>query len=121
MPEDHFPDFSGKLVNLYLISKASYSYLIQEATFEMQAGRLFLVGRASEEYDDEIWSRGKYVAIAWNQVEQYILFDSAEDYRAERQRWKLAKAARDNEKPSNRNQHRSVGHWIMSPWYRKRK
>src|SRR5262249_29615867 len=102
MPEDHFPDFSGKQVHLYLINKPEYSYLIQDETFEMQSGRMFLVSRTSEEYDEDIWSRGKAVAIAWDQVEQYTLFDSAEDYRTEMQRWKAAKAARhaDKEKAS---------------------
>jgi hypothetical protein len=117
MPDDHLPDFKGKQIHIYLSGNSTNSYLIQDATLEMQGGRLFLVGQVSEAYDDHVWGRGKYAAIAWGCIDQYVLFDSEEQYRQEMQRWKAVKAA----KAAKDNQRKSIGHWVMSPWSRKQK
>jgi hypothetical protein len=83
MLEDHYPDFSGKHVNVYVTHRHGVSYLLQDANFEMQAGRIFLVGRVSDAYSDDVFGKGKNVCIAWDYVQQYLVFDSAEEWRNE--------------------------------------
>lgn len=96
MPIDQFPDFSGKLVVFYLVDRPNRSYMLEDATFDMQAGRLFVVGKVSKEYDDDVWARGSTACLAWDCVEQYLIFESAAHYHRERERYEAAK----EEKPS---------------------
>ena len=94
MTDDSLPDFRGKLVVFYTSSRANRSYMLDEVTFEVQAGRLFVVGKVSREYDDDVWGRGATACIAWDGVEQYLVFDSPAHYHQETARYNEAKEER---------------------------
>jgi hypothetical protein len=46
--EDLLPDVSGKEVVVLLTGRPGESHVLQDATFERQGGRLYLVGTHSE-------------------------------------------------------------------------
>jgi hypothetical protein len=82
-----YPDFQGKLILVYHIGGSSKdSALIEEAYFEKQANRLFLVGRLSSALPRTTWSREAPYAIAWDRVERYMVFDSTEEWIARNKR-----------------------------------
>lgn len=75
-----YPNFEGKCLSLRLIdSEASHDLLSPK--FELQAGRLFLVGTIPAEATDSGWDANKIGAVLWDQVRNYIVFDSLEDYK----------------------------------------
>lgn len=74
-----FPDFSGKLLSIHSACE-DYPCLVGNARFEMLAGRLFLVGVVPSGGSTEDWVAGLKCAFAWDKVQDYIIFDSAEDY-----------------------------------------
>jgi hypothetical protein len=94
MSADDFPDLTGKHVTFYVTGKAGRSYQLQDIQFETQGGRLFVGGRVSENYDETVWARGFPVFIAWDVIEQYIVFDSPESYHNEWARHERAKEAK---------------------------
>jgi hypothetical protein len=73
------PDFSKKLVSLSLIGREQGS-VVDRPCWEMQGGRLFLVGTVPLEGSTYNWSKGVACAVAWDQVTDYLVFDSVEDY-----------------------------------------
>jgi len=93
MSASNYPDFSGKHVCFFLSGRAKRSYMIQDIRFEVQAGKLFAVGRVSEAYEEDVWGKGAVVALEWDSVEQYLQYDSVEHYRQELVRFDAARAA----------------------------
>jgi len=82
MLDDHLPDFSGKLICIYMSGRSGARYVLQDVTFEMQGGRLFVVGQIPGDYDKQVtWAKGKPAAIAWDCVDYYILFESVAQFR----------------------------------------
>lgn len=80
---DHakFPDFLNKLVSLYLTNATEErGVVLDNPTFELQGGRLFLIGNIAEGTTENDWAAGIPSAVAWDRVEQYLIFDSLEDY-----------------------------------------
>lgn len=73
------PDFSTKIVS-FGISGDEHSYAIESPRFETQAGRLFLVGTVLPGGSTRNWSQGVVSAVTWDQVTDYLVFDSATDY-----------------------------------------
>lgn len=79
---DHLPDLSGKLICIYMTGRSQARYILQDVSFDIQGGRLFVVGRIPEDYDKYVtWAKGKPAAIAWDCVDYYILFESVEQFR----------------------------------------
>jgi hypothetical protein len=75
------PNFSGKVLLLYFKGRTSKENgILVEPRFEMQGERLFLVGKEIEDDSGGNWLSGMTTAVAWDCVEQYFIFDSAEDY-----------------------------------------
>jgi hypothetical protein len=67
MLDDHLPDFSGKLISIYMTGRSGARYVLQDVTFDMQGGRLFVVGHIPEDYDKHVtWAKGQPAAIAWD-------------------------------------------------------
>jgi hypothetical protein len=95
MLEDHIPDLSGKYLQITLSTRSDDAYLIQDAGFDIQAGRMFVVGRISDAYSGTCWAKGAVVAIAWDTVERYVLFDSLEHFQEELRRWQAVEGAID--------------------------
>lgn len=77
--DDTLPDFRGKLVLVALSRSAEDTQLLHDPHFERQGGRLFLVGtippKVAPGYE------GVPVAVAWDDVNQYLLLDSLKQYR----------------------------------------
>jgi hypothetical protein len=75
------PDFSGKILSIYLVNAAPEEracVLLEQAQFERQGDRLFLVGRVPDMKQNG-WARGLRAAIAWDSIGYYLLFDSHEE------------------------------------------
>ena len=75
-----FPDFTHKLVSVSLVGE-SHAYALGNPRMEMQGGRLFLVGTVPPGGASFDWSEGAVTAVAWDQVNNYLVFESAKDYR----------------------------------------
>lgn len=78
MAEPEFPDFADKLVMVIFNRPGEDHTIIQNPRFEKQAGRLFLVGAIPERVIPGF--DGLPVAVAWENVEQYIVLQSVEQY-----------------------------------------
>jgi hypothetical protein len=85
------PQLNGKVLSV-LCTGEDTGQLIRNPSFEEQGGRLFLVGLVPEEASHDNWMEGLYCAIAWDTVQDYVVFDSMSDYlsrlKARRKRWK---------------------------------
>ncbi len=78
-----FPDFADKIVLIYLMGRSpDDGVLLQRAVFEVQGGRPFLIGDFAEGASANDWVAGVRTALAWDNVQQYFIFDSMEDYMA---------------------------------------
>lgn len=54
--------------------------LIANPKWERQGGRLFLVGTVPRKGSQDDWMYGLPTAIAWDRVQDYVVFVSPEDY-----------------------------------------
>ena len=78
-PSENVPEFEGKLLLIYFRSPGDQQYaLIEQAQFETQGGRLFVVGRLPQFRGG--WGQGLRTAIAWDTIQQYFILDSVEQY-----------------------------------------
>ncbi len=76
-----FPDFSGRVILLYLINRSpDDAVVLYDARFEDQGARIFIVGKYAEGTTANDWAADVETAVSWDCVEQYLLFDSIEDY-----------------------------------------
>ena len=74
------PDFSNKLISVSLVGDDD-SRAIDCPRWEMQGGRLFLIGKVPHGCSTADWCEGIVSAVAWDQVTDYLIFDSADHYR----------------------------------------
>lgn len=77
---DALPDFSTKVVSLSFAG-ADDSQPIEHPRWETQGGRLFLVGTVPRGGSTRDWCEGIVTAVAWDQVSDYLVFDSADHFR----------------------------------------
>jgi hypothetical protein len=81
MLDMRFPDLSGKIVLIYLTNQCDeHNVVLEHARFEQQGDKLFIVGVFAEGTTANDWATGIHTAVAWSNVEQYLAFDSLEDY-----------------------------------------
>ena len=73
------PDLTGKIVLLYLAHR-DHETTIEAPVFEVHSGRLFLAGRVPNGGSQNDWLAGLKVYIAWDQVQEVVVFDSLDDY-----------------------------------------
>jgi len=85
------PDFSKKLVQASLSGKTN-TYAIERPKWLMRGNRLFLVGRVPHRSSGGDWLGGAVIAVAWDQVAAYYVFDSVENYRKRLKMFATAKA-----------------------------
>lgn len=81
---DALPDFTGRAVLLYTRGRPlTVPVALTDCRFERQGGRLFLVGTSQpcRSWLTE-WSDGTLRCIAWDAVDEYVVFDSLADYHA---------------------------------------
>ena|ERR1035441_5131718 len=85
------PDFEGKVVSV-VCKNEDTGQLIRSPKFEGQGGRLFLVGTVPEDASQDNWMEDLPCAIAWDTVQDYVIFDSMSDYltrlHSRKRRWK---------------------------------
>ena len=79
MKQTRLPDFRTKLVYVRLIGEG-YNLAVDRPKWQVQGGRLFLVGTVPPAGSTRDWSLGETTGIAWDQVSDYIIFDSVEHY-----------------------------------------
>ena len=82
MDTSDLPDFSGKVLNITLVEDRDSDRDLLSPTFELQAGRLFLVGIVPADATSSDWSAGAMGAVAWDRISSYLAFDSIEHYQA---------------------------------------
>ena len=73
------PDFSRKVVSA-AIAGDGYSRVLVHPRWEVQGGRLFLVGTVTPGSSTNEWCAGLPNAVAWDAVTDYLVFDSPEHY-----------------------------------------
>ena len=56
-----------------------YPVTLDSPIFERQAGRMFVVGKVVASASND-WASGVLVSVAWDQVTQYMVFDSEKDF-----------------------------------------
>jgi hypothetical protein len=77
--KNSYPDFTGKHVRCYLIGRpSSEAVIVADPTVGLTGGRIFLHGRISEAAE----AGQQPVGIAWDCIDHYVVYDSAEDARA---------------------------------------
>lgn len=81
MADNNLPDFTGKLVVLYVTSPPAgmdAGVILEYPEFRRFGERLFVVGRVPEKIDSA-WASRPQSAVAWNSIVHYLIFDSRED------------------------------------------
>ena len=80
------PDFTSKTLSVNLIGEACSRVLVSPR-FELQAGRMFLVGTSPPGVSKKDWLAGLEQSLAWDRVEEYVVFDSTHDYFTRLKTW----------------------------------
>jgi hypothetical protein len=81
MEGTQLPDFTGKVLVVRLTHRdAGVTNVVAKARLENQAGRLFLVGEIVDDPSQKTQFAGRTNAIAWDQVAEYIVLNSVEEY-----------------------------------------
>jgi hypothetical protein len=80
------PKIKGKTVAACVRNRpANAPVVLGECGFEVREGRLFLVGTSlAAQRSTEAWTDGVRRAVAWDAIDEYLLFDSPDDYYARR-------------------------------------
>jgi hypothetical protein len=78
--QSKLPDFTGKVVSVSIAFEDD-GRCLEHPRWETQGGRLFLVGTVPRGASTNGWCDGIPGAVAWDQVTDYMVFDSAEHYR----------------------------------------
>ena len=73
------PRFDGKVISVVCENEET-GQLIFSPKFESQGGRLFIVGTVPRESSRDNWIEGLTTAIAWDTVQDYVVFESMEDF-----------------------------------------
>jgi hypothetical protein len=75
----HLPDFSSKVVYVQQIQR-DHGVALENPSFEIHDERLFLVGTIPEGGSANDWLAGLVSYIAWDYIQEIVVFDSMEDY-----------------------------------------
>ena len=81
MNDEVLPNFDGKLLVITTKDGPEYSTLVEQARFEKQGGRLFVIGTARSPWPEPGWQEGLQIAVAWDVVHSYYVIDALEEYR----------------------------------------
>ena len=81
-------DFTDKILHVrYTRGRKMVEILLEQCRVEQQADRTFLVGKWLRS-DSTSWNAGLSVAIAFRSVSDYLIYESLEEYRVRRKRYK---------------------------------
>lgn len=78
---DAYPDFSGKCISITIMDD-DRNHDLFDPKFELQGGRLFIIGTTPKGATVSDWVEGVTGAVAWDRVTDYFLFDDLESYYA---------------------------------------
>ena len=79
---ESLPDFKNRAVTCYVAGvPAENAVTLDSPVFELQAGRIFLAGQTVAAAPDD-WTRGVRVCGAWDEVVQYMVFESSEEFQS---------------------------------------
>ena len=74
------PNFDGKIVMLLLLNRSTdVTNLLRDVRFEMQGGRLFMIGNVLPHPDQTGPFDNVINGVAWEEVAEYMVFDSVAD------------------------------------------
>lgn len=73
------PQFAGKVLSVVCAGEDT-GQLISNPAFEEQGERLFLVGVVPKDSSRDNWMEGLPCAVAWETVQDYVVFASMDDY-----------------------------------------
>lgn len=94
-------DLSDKILHVrYSRGRKSLEIALENCRLEDQQGRTFLVGKWLRS-DPQSWNAGLNVAIAWERVSDYLIYDSLEEYRVRRKRYKDTHDAKGKRLPKD--------------------
>jgi hypothetical protein len=62
------------------VLESEHSHDLHDPFFELQAGRLFLVGTIPQGSSASGWDSNQIGAVAWESVRSYVLFESLETF-----------------------------------------
>ena len=77
---DQTPDLTGKCVSITSTADDT-SHDLHDPHFEMQGGRLFIVGTIPAGSTSSDWVANCQGAVAWDTVSDYIVFDSLDAWK----------------------------------------
>src|ERR1044071_2359643 len=101
--KQNLPDFDGKVVSV-VCKNEDTGQLIRSPRFQKQGGRLFIVGTVPEDASQDNWMEALPCAIAWDTVQDYVIFESMADYltrlHSRRKRWKSSNKTVQRTRPS---------------------
>ncbi len=69
--------FAGKVVSFGTVED---TLAIKDISFNMQHGRLFVVGNIPKGATNNDWAINRPCAVAWDCITDYMIFDSEEQY-----------------------------------------
>ena len=76
--EDQIPDFSGRVLFIYLTGKETdEGRYIDSPQIQMLCGRLFLVGTTPS---SSKLPAGSLSCVAWDRIDAYVVADSIDDF-----------------------------------------
>lgn len=88
MNEPSAIDFDSKILHVrYSRGRKIVELLMEKCHLELQGDRTFLVGNWLRT-DPAAWNAGLQVAISWDSVRDYLIYESVEEYRVRRKRFK---------------------------------
>jgi hypothetical protein len=100
----HLPQLAGKVLSV-LCAGEDTGQLIYDPSFQEQGGRLFMIGTVPKEASRDNWMEGLPCAIAWDTVQDYVIFASMDDYlerlHAPHKRWRTQNKVK---RPKSRRQ-----------------
>ncbi len=80
MKKTKLPDFTKKMLSVSLTGEED-GRCVERPHWEIQGSRLFLVGTVPRGGSTNDWCAGIKSAIAWDQVSDYLVFESSAQYR----------------------------------------
>ena len=95
------PRFKNKVISV-VCENEDTGQLISNPTFERQGGRLFLVGTVPPDASQDNWMEDLTTAIAWDTVQDYVVFASMDDYQKRLHTVKRPSKAAPSDPPKNR-------------------
>jgi hypothetical protein len=73
------PSFANRVLSVVCVGEDT-GQLIANPKWEKQGGRLFLIGTVPKKASQDNWMEDLPCAIAWDTVQDYVVFASIDDY-----------------------------------------